>query len=145
MRRWFGATMTILTVAVAGMLWTVPVSTKPLPAAQGASAAPAGSGLFSTYCVACHGADAKGSGALANSLKTKPADLTQLTKANNGTFPADMVYKVIDGKTPVKGHGGGDMPVWGEALLRSQDGGSPEAVKSRIDSLVAYLQTLQAK
>jgi mono/diheme cytochrome c family protein len=143
MRRLFGATMTILTVSAVGMLWTVPVSTKQLPAAP--QATPAGSGLYSTYCVACHGADAKGNGPLASSLKKKPADLTQLTKRNNGTFPAEMVAQVIDGKNPVKGHGGGDMPVWGEALLNSQDGGSQAAVKTRIDALVNYLASKQVQ
>jgi mono/diheme cytochrome c family protein len=143
MRRLFGATMTILTAAAVGMLWTVPVSTTQLPAAP--QATPAGSGLFSTYCVACHGADAKGGGPLASSLKKRPADLTQLSKRNNGVFPAEMVAQVIDGKNPVKGHGGGDMPVWGEALLNSQDGGSPQAVKERIESLVNYLSALQPK
>lgn len=143
MRRRYSATMTILTAAAVGMLWTVPVSARQTPATPQAS--PAGSGLFSTYCVACHGADAKGTGALANSLKKRPADLTQLAKKNGGTFPAEMVAQVIDGKNQVKGHGGGDMPVWGEALLNSQDGGSTAAVKSRIDSLVTYLAGLQAK
>ena len=142
MRRWHTATMTILTAAAVGLLWTVPVSTQAQAVPQ---AAPAGSGLFSTYCVACHGADAKGNGALANSLKKRPSDLTQLTKRNEGIFPAEMVAQVIDGKTSVKGHGGGDMPVWGDALLNSQDGGSAAAVKARVDSLVAYLASLQPK
>ena len=37
------------------------------------------------------------------------------------------------------------MPVWGDAFRKSSEGFSEEAVKSRIDSLVAYLKTLQEK
>jgi mono/diheme cytochrome c family protein len=142
MRRLLGATLTFLTVVAVGAFWTVPVSTRqetPAPPS------PAGSALFNTYCVACHGADAKGSGPLASTLKKKPTDLTQLARKNGGVFPADMVRQVIDGRNPVKGHGGGDMPVWGEALLRSQDGGSEAAVKDRIQSLVTYIAAVQAK
>jgi hypothetical protein len=55
-----------------------------------------------------------------------------------------MIGRIIDGRNPVKGHGGGDMPVWGEALLRTQAGaGSEDAVKERIDALVDYLRTVQ--
>lgn len=102
-----------------------------------------GSGLFRTYCVVCHGADAKGTGPLASSMRRKPADLTGLSARNGGSFPAEMTQKVIDGKNPVKGHGGGDMPVWGDALSRSQDGGSPEIVQHRIEELVNYLKSIQ--
>lgn len=102
-----------------------------------------GSDLFRTYCVTCHGTDAKGTGPLASSLTRKPADLTMLSATNGGTFPEPMVAQVIDGRNPVKGHGGGDMPVWGDAFLRSAGGGSEAAVKGRIDALVAYLKTLQ--
>ena len=102
-----------------------------------------GSGLFRTYCVVCHGTDAKGTGPLASSMRRKPADLTALSAKNGGTFPAETTHRVIDGKNPVKGHGGGDMPVWGDALSRSQDGGSPEVVQHRIEELVNYLKSIQ--
>ena len=102
-----------------------------------------GSGLFKTYCVVCHGADARGTGPLASSMRRKPADLTGLSARNGGAFPSEMTQRVIDGKNPVKGHGGGDMPVWGDALSRSQDGGSAEVVQHRIEELVNYLKSIQ--
>lgn len=115
-----------------------------LPAAAGQGNSINGGDLFRAYCVACHGPDAKGTGPLATSLGRKPADLTVLAGANGGTFPDEMAWRIIDGRNPVKGHGGGDMPVWGEALLRSQDsGGSETAVKARIDAIVDYLRTVQ--
>ena len=139
MRLWLRVSMTTVTAVALGMLWTVPVSTRQ----ASATSTVAGSDVFRTYCVTCHGADAKGTGPLANSLKKRPADLTQLSARNNGAFPTEMVAQVIDGRNAVKGHGGGDMPVWGEAMLKSQDGGSEGVVKDRIDSLVAYLRSLQ--
>lgn len=136
------STLTALAVAAITLPWVVPVSATQQPA--GNKSIPAGSGLFSTYCVVCHGADGKGTGPLADSLKRRPADLTALAKTNGGTYPRDMVAKIIDGREGVKGHGGGDMPVWGDAFERSQDAG-PQAVKERIEALVEYLATLQAK
>jgi len=129
---------TLLAMAAIAVAWTVPVSTGQTPTT-------AGSDLFKTYCVACHGSDAMGTGPLADSLRRKPADLTALARSNGGTFPADMVAQIIDGRHPVKGHGGGDMPVWGEALLKAQESSTEAAVKARIDSIVAYLETLQKK
>lgn len=126
----------ILTMAVLGAPWTVPVSLGQARAANGGD-------LFQSYCVVCHGSDAKGTGPLASSLTKQPADLTALAKTNGGTFPDEMVARIIDGRNPVKGHGGGDMPVWGEALLKTQGAGTEEAVKERIDALVAYLRGLQ--
>jgi len=105
----------------------------------------AGAANFDQYCVVCHGKDAKGTGPLAATLKKKPADLTELAKRNGGTFPEQMVYQVIDGSKPVKGHGGGDMPEWGAAFGRSADSSNADAVKMRIASLVEYLSSRQVK
>lgn len=134
---------TIAALAVAALLpWAGSASADQTPA--GAKSIPAGSGLYSTYCAVCHGANGKGTGPLADSLKRRPPDLTMLAKNNGGTYDRDMVRQIVDGKNPVKGHGGGDMPVWGDAFERSADAG-PQAVKDRIDALVEYLSTLQAK
>jgi len=120
------------------------LAVRTLPAAAGQGNSINGADLFRTYCVACHGPDAKGTGPLAPSLGRKPADLTLLAGANGGTFPDEMAGRIIDGRNPVKGHGGGDMPVWGEALLRSQGSdGSETKVKERIDAIVDYLRTVQ--
>ncbi len=104
-----------------------------------------GGDVFRTYCVVCHGEKAKGDGPLASGLKKPPADLTQFTKKNQGTFPRDLVAKIIDGREPVKGHGGGDMPVWGDAFSRSLENSDPESVKQKIESLVDYIESIQQK
>jgi mono/diheme cytochrome c family protein len=134
--------LTAALLAAAVLSLDAPVSADQVPEAS--KAIPAGSGLFSTYCAVCHGSDAKGTGPLAASLKRRPADLTVMAQNNKGTYDRDLVRRIIDGKNPVKGHGGGDMPVWGDAFERSADAG-PRAVQDRLDALVEYLATVQVK
>ena len=52
---------------------------------------------------------------------------------------------MIDGRKPVKGHGGADMPVWGDVFSRAVEGGDPIVVQKRIEALVAYLEGIQAR
>jgi nucleotide-binding universal stress UspA family protein/mono/diheme cytochrome c family protein len=104
-----------------------------------------GSELYRTYCATCHGTAARGDGPLASSMTRKPADLTEIAKRNGGLFPSELVFRTIDGKRPVRGHGGADMPVWGDAFARSRDGGDPATVKRMIDSLVDYLESIQLR
>ena len=101
--------------------------------------------LFRTYCASCHGKEAKGDGPLAENLRVRPADLTLIAKRNKGTFDADKVHRIIDGREAVKGHGGTDMPVWGDAFKRSGEGFSETAVKARIDAIAEHLKSIQAK
>jgi mono/diheme cytochrome c family protein len=113
--------------------------------AEGTSDRTDGASLFRTYCASCHGVTAKGDGPLANSLRVLPPDLTRFAKRAGGKFDADKVARIVDGRDPVKGHGGSDMPVWGDAFKRSHDGYSEKAVKQRIDDIVEYVKTLQMK
>jgi hypothetical protein len=96
--------------------------------------------LYQAYCEHCHGAAGKGDGPLASVLKRRPPDLTQIARRNGGVFPADQVFLIIDGRNPVKGHGGGDMPKWGESFSRTKD---VMPVEARIRRLVSYLESLQ--
>jgi mono/diheme cytochrome c family protein len=112
---------------------------------QAQSGAPTGMYLFSTYCASCHGTSATGNGPLASAMKVKPANLTEIAKRNAGKFDGDSVFRIIDGRKGVKGHGGSDMPVWGDAFAKSAEAGDEAVVKERIQALVDYLQTLQAK
>jgi len=69
---------------------------------------------YQSSCAACHGIDAKGAGPVSKELKTPPTDLTVLSKKNNGVFPYDMVYQVIDGRnSTIASHGTHEMPIWG--------------------------------
>jgi len=104
-----------------------------------------GSDLYHDYCAVCHGASARGDGPLADKLKKRPPDLTQFARQNGGVFPTEMVRKIIDGREPIANHGGPDMPVWGDAFKTSRAGGTDAAVKARINELVRYLESLQAR
>jgi mono/diheme cytochrome c family protein len=102
-----------------------------------------GSAVFKTYCTSCHGLSAKGDGPLADHLRFKPPDLTLLAKRNDGKWDGGKVARIIDGRDPVKGHGGTDMPVWGDAFKSSREGYDEEAVTAKIQALVGYIETLQ--
>jgi mono/diheme cytochrome c family protein len=104
-----------------------------------------GSADYQTYCASCHGAGARGDGMLAKSLKKHPADLTQLTKRNNGVFPDEKALRAIDGRQTATAHSPSDMPAWGDVLARSSESAGAENAAARIEVLVKYLQTVQAK
>jgi len=104
-----------------------------------------GSEVFKTYCASCHGTSARGDGRLATNMVKKPANLTEIAKRNGGSFPSEMVFRTIDGRTPVRGHGGPDMPVWGDAFSRSREAGDQDRVKAVIQSLVDYLDSIQLR
>jgi len=82
---------------------------------------------------------------MASALVKKPADLTAIAKRNGGKFPAETVFRTIDGRNPVLGHGGQEMPVWGNVFLRAEGGATPEAIRVRIEALVTYLESIQQK
>ncbi len=97
---------------------------------------------YQSSCAACHGVDGKGDGPVSKELKTPPADLTVLAKNNNGVFPYDMVYQVIDGRnSTIASHGTREMPIWGYRF------GPPQAFrfKNRILAVIEYLKAVQEK
>jgi mono/diheme cytochrome c family protein len=104
----------------------------------------AGSFTYKTYCATCHGKEGRGDGPLADNLRFRPPDLTLLAKRNGGSYPEEMVHRIIDGRKPVKGHGGPDMPVWGDAFKNVESGFSDEKVKEKIAGLVEHLRSIQA-
>jgi len=115
--------------------------------AQQEEVAKAGRPAYEQSCAVCHGREGRGDGGAMNLLTVKPTDLTQLSKKNDGTFPFWRVYRVIDGREEIKGHGTRDMPLWGQEF-RMQTGSSPMAesqVRGRILELVYYLESIQTK
>lgn len=110
--------------------------------AQQPTTAMAGDGTYRLYCASCHGTAGCGDGPLADVLKRRPPDLTRLAARNGGTYPAELVARVVDGRAPVKGHGGGDMPVWGDAFANAGDQ-TPTAEK--VARVVRFLERIQQK
>ena len=103
-------------------------------------------------CAVCHGGDGKGGGTMGEILKVPPSDLTTLSERNGGTFPFERVFRVIDGRLPVEGHGSADMPVWGRTFRHEAlDGGGQTIfgtdpnviVAGRIYALAKYLRAIQ--
>src|SRR3954462_14118837 len=73
----------------------------------------AGSATFNAYCTVCHGPSGRGDGPAAKALVKPPADLTQISKRNNGKFSDAAVKMHITGDTIVAAHGSREMPIWG--------------------------------
>jgi mono/diheme cytochrome c family protein len=114
---------------------------------------------FLSSCAPCHGRDGKGEGPMAHALKQRPADLTVLARNNNGVFPFDRVYRVIDGREEISGHGSRDMPIWGyrfvppsnknlkltDDYLLAPPASAETIVHGRILAVIDYLNRIQAK
>ena len=105
----------------------------------------AGSITYRSYCANCHGAEGRGDGYIAETLRVAPTDLTRLAAENGGEFPEDRVRAAIDGRQEVRAHGRREMPLWGDIFLWPE-GDSPERrahVERKIGELVEHLRTIQ--
>ena len=99
---------------------------------------------FNSYCSPCHGRDGTGGGPVASALKTRPADLTRLARRAGGTFPAARIVAfVTNGGTSIAAHGSSDMPIWGPTFMALEP--SDKLVKIRIENVVRYVESLQAR
>lgn len=106
---------------------------------------------FETNCATCHGTSGKGNGPIVDLLKRSPPDLTQLAKKNQGVFPMDRLYEVIEGAN-VPSHGSRDMPIWGRDY-RIKDAeyymdtpyNADALVRGRILALLEYINRLQVR
>lgn len=131
---------------LAGLLLTaalLPLATSEAQDAAQQAAIARGGKTFAVYCASCHGADARGEGPMTPALRYPPRDLTLLEKKNDGVFPAERTMKVIDGSEKVVGHGSTEMPVWGPIFTAQHEGGDARTPESRIEELVAYLESIQ--
>jgi mono/diheme cytochrome c family protein len=99
-----------------------------------------GKQMFEAYCSPCHGKDGKGNGPAALALKSKPADLTMITKNHNGVFSQRDFEERIAGTSMAMSHGTEEMPIWGP-IFRDLPGND----KLRVFNLKKYIDTLQVK
>jgi mono/diheme cytochrome c family protein len=127
-------------ILVACLISTIPAQ------AQETEVVAGGELEYQNHCAICHGVNGKGHGIMAKFLSISPSDLTQLAKKNGGRFPFWQVYRVIDGREEIRGHGTREMPIWGarfQAEAKGSDPGSRSQAAGRILSLVFYLQHIQ--
>ncbi len=105
-----------------------------------------GSFLFEMYCASCHGKTGVGNGPTADVLKVRPSDLTRLSKQNAGEFPFSEVYRSIDGRREVRGHGSSRMPIWGLTFQEwDKDANQEDEVRGKVLQLIEFIKTLQEK
>lgn len=137
--------ITTISIMVGGLLC--------FPAAARAEKDYVGADEYRASCLACHGADGRGNGPIAQYLKLKPSDLTQISKKNGGPFPFKKIMRIIDGRDKnisIRLHGSA-MPLWGmrykyEAVLAGEKSGYSELLAGiRILKLVIYIQSIQQK
>ena len=108
-----------------------------------------GRDLYMTFCVQCHGIDAKGDGPMAEILSIDTPDLTDLALRNDGIFPLDAVASQIDGRAPLLAHGA-EMPIFGPFFTTDQSfamrlpTGQPMMTSMPLANLIIYLESIQA-
>lgn len=136
----------VLPLLLTILLWATPPGTA---LAQQEEVVAAGQREFRHACAVCHGLGGRGESVMTtlNLLTVRPMDLTQLSKKYQGQFPFWQVYRIIDGRAEVKGHGTRDMPIWGEVFRQPAGGQSVDETRAigRILCLVYYLQSIQEK
>ena len=116
------------------------------PAAQEMEVVTGGEIEYQNNCAVCHGVNARGDGIMRRFLTIAPSNLTQLAKKNGGEFPFWQIYRTIDGRENVRGHGSREMPIWGDRFrvqAGGNDSGSRAQAAGRLLGLVFYLQYIQ--
>lgn len=100
---------------------------------------------YELNCAACHGPRGRGDGPMAELLVVPPADLTRIAKGNGGAFPFWRIYKIIEGREPLKGHETFQMPLFDNRFRH--DEGKPGYLPAHIRVLLLthYVESLQAK
>ena len=103
-----------------------------------------GRAAYFRYCSSCHGADGRGDGVVARTMRPKPPDLTLLAKEHGGMFPSEQVRDSIDGRKQIAAHGSSKMPVWGTVFSAQPAAESPEAhARSQVQMITDYLRSIQ--
>ncbi len=108
----------------------------------------AGKEEFLYSCSLCHGENAKGEGIFSTMLTVPVADLTVLSKENNGVFPFYESFRKIDGRGEVRSHALMNMPMWGERFSVTTQYSTEEKyndtlVRGKIFELLIYLRSIQ--
>jgi mono/diheme cytochrome c family protein len=102
---------------------------------------------FINNCASCHGVDGTGNGPMEGELKSKPADLTALTKSNGSDFPYLKIRRIIDGSIAtgkMRSHGSKAMPIWGDVFRKESNSDQKWTdAQARIMNIVDYIASIQ--
>lgn len=142
MRNWVLAIAILFSLSAAGADEKSAPNQLPLKHAPWMS----GQQMFQEYCASCHGAKGAGNGPAASACKNPPANLTSMAKRNQGRFPYDYFYAVMQfgALLPTPAHGSSDMPIW-MPLFYSLDEGDKAIAEQRVQNLANYVASLQEK
>ena len=104
-----------------------------------------GQQLYAQYCTACHGGTGRGDGPVSASLQVEVPDISLIARRHGGTFPRDLIERIIDGRHVLGGHGTRVMPFWGEDLSRARLGDPDAEAATRVMTmrLADYVSSLQ--
>jgi len=104
-----------------------------------------GARLYEVFCASCHGVRGHGDGPVAPFIKADVPDLTLIFERYGGQFPAEQVYRIIDGQSQRPSHGPRNMPVWGYEFFAgdSDDQTAHNQAGDTVERLVAYLASIQ--
>jgi mono/diheme cytochrome c family protein len=98
-----------------------------------------GAALFAANCAACHGP--QGDVREAEMYDRDTPDLRRIAQNSpGGRLPRVILGEIIDGRRLIEGHTR-SMPAWGEALGQGDD----TVAEAKIDSLVAYIESIQQR
>lgn len=100
---------------------------------------------YELHCAACHGPRGRGDGEMAELLVVAPTDLTRIADDAGGAFPFWRIYKVIEGREPVKGHETFQMPLFDNRFRRDESKPGYLPAHIRVLLLTHYVESLQAK
>lgn len=114
-------------------------------AAFGPGDAASGRHDFRVSCAGCHGVDARGNGPIAPILSVPVPDLTLIASRRGGQFPADEIFRIVDGQADLRAHGPRHMPVWGYEFFGDDpdDAAAHRQATDKIDRVVHYLRSMQ--
>jgi len=81
-------------------------------------------------------------------MNVEVPDITRITKRRGGTFPAETIRRIVDGRDVHAAHGTRAMPVWGYQFRLADGPSSPtraERADQLIDRLVVYIESIQSR
>ncbi len=101
--------------------------------------------LYAMNCANCHGTYGEGDGAVTPALNVVLLDLRYLAARNDDAFPAEFVYRIVDGRETRAAHGPAGMPVWGAEFARGEgtSAAAEERVGMKIQAIVDFIASIQ--